>query len=187
MMRVFRFLFIACLTVAIVSCTGYRRPPVAFHEVLTDPYQLDSGDRLRLVVFGQTDLSASFTVDQSGYIAVPLIGKVPARGLTTAQLEGNIAQKLRAGFVRNPDVSLEIEQYRPFFIMGEVRTPGQFPYVAGMTAQKAIAIAGGFTARGYQKNVDITRQINGEVLTGRVPITDPIRPGDTIYIRERLF
>lgn len=186
-MRFLRLLLVACLAAAVASCTGYRRPPAAFHQILTEPYQLDSGDRLRLVVFGQTDLSASFTVDQSGLISVPLIGAVPARGFTTAQLEGTIAQKLRAGYVRNPDVSLEIEQYRPFFIMGEVRTPGQFPYVAGMTAQMAIAIAGGFTARGYQKNVDITRQINGKVITGRVPITDPIRPSDTIYVRERIF
>jgi len=187
MMRVFRVVLIACLASALVSCTGYHRPPAAFHEVLTEPYQLDSGDKLRLVVFGQTDLSSSFTVDQSGYISVPLIGSVPARGKTTSELEGDIAHKLRAGYVRNPDVSLEIESYRPFFIMGEVRNPGQYPYVAGMTAQMAIAIAGGFTARGYQSNVDITRQLNNRVLTGRVPITDPIRPGDTIYIRERLF
>ena len=169
------------------SCTGYRRPSTAFHQTLTEPYQLDSGDKLRLVVFGQTDLSASFTVDQSGYISVPLIGAIPARGKTTSQLESDIAVKLKAGYVRNPDVSLEVETYRPFFIMGEVRTPGQFPYVAGMTAQMAVAIAGGFTARGHQKTVDITRQINGKVLTGRVQITDPVRPGDTIYVRERLF
>ncbi|MBB4304798.1 polysaccharide export outer membrane protein [Rhodobium orientis] len=187
MTRVLRLILIAGLAALVVSCTGYRRPPTAFHQVLTEPYQLDSGDKLRLVVFGQSDISSTYTVDQAGHISVPLIGAVAARGKTTSDVERAIATKLRAGYIRNPDVSVEIEQYRPFFIMGEVRTPGQYPYVAGLTAQTAVAIAGGFSARGYQKSVDITRQINGKVLTGRVPITDPIRPGDTIYIRERLF
>ncbi|MGI9355431.1 MAG: polysaccharide biosynthesis/export family protein, partial [Rhizobiaceae bacterium] len=90
-------------------------------------------------------------------------------------------------FIRNPDVSGEVERYRPFFIMGEVSTSGQYTYVPGMTVQNAIAIAGGYTARANQESVDITRQINGKVLTGRVPITDPILPSDTIHIRERIF
>lgn len=187
MMQVFRVLLVACLALSVMSCTGYRRPPAAFHQVLTEPYLLDSGDNLRLVVFGQTDLSSTFTVDQAGFISVPLIGTVGARGRTTSQLEADIAARLRNGYVRNPDVSLEIAQYRPFFIMGEVRNPGQYTFVPGMTAQMGIAIAGGFTARGNQKNVDITRQINGEIMTGRVPISDPIRPSDTIYVRERIF
>ena len=103
------------------------------------------------------------------------------------QLEARIAQSLRAGFLRNPDVTVEIDQYRPVFIMGEVGAPGQYAYVPGMTVQKAIAAAGGFTARANQSNSDITRQVNGQVLTGRVLITDPLLPGDTVYVRERLF
>ena len=186
-MRFFRVVLIACMAALLVSCSGYRRPPTAFHQVLTQPYHLDSGDQVRVVVFGQTELSNSYTVDQAGYISMPLVGMVPARGKTTPQLESTIAKQLRNGYVRDPDVSVEIAKYRSIFIMGEVRNAGQYPYVAGLTAQMAIATAGGFSARAEQKSVDITRQVNGEVLSGRVPITDPIRPGDTIYIRERLF
>jgi polysaccharide export outer membrane protein len=172
---------------AVAGCTNYAKPKPAFHQVLTEAYRLDAGDRLRVTVFGQADLTNSYTVDQAGYIAMPLIGGVPARGATAPDLEQAIATKLRSGFLRNPDVSVEVEQYRPFFIMGEVRNAGQYPYVAHMTAQTAVAIAGGFSARAGQAQVDITRQINGEIMTARVPITDPIRPGDTIYVRERLF
>jgi polysaccharide export outer membrane protein len=94
---------------------------------------------------------------------------------------------LARGFVRSPDVSVEIDRYRPFFIMGEVGSPGQYAYVPGMTTQNAIAIAGGFTSRAQQIDADITRQVNGKIVTGRVPISDAILPGDTIYVRERLF
>ena len=90
-------------------------------------------------------------------------------------------------YIRDPDVSVEVERYRPVFIMGEVGAAGQYSYVPGMTAQKAIAAAGGFSPRAYQGNVDVTRTINGKVMTGRVMITDPLLPGDTIYVRERLF
>ncbi len=108
-------------------------------------------------------------------------------GATAKQIEADIAAKLRNGFLRDPDVSVEIDRYRPFFVMGEVGTAGQYVYVPGMTVQNAIAIAGGFSPRANQASADITRQINGKVINGRVPLSDPIMPGDTIYIRERLF
>lgn len=182
-----RVVAIITLSLLMAGCSGYRRPPTAFHEVLTQPYVLDSGDRLRVVVYGQEAISKSYTVDQGGYISMPLVGEVPVRGTTTHQLEASLKARYAKGYLRDPDISVEVDQYRPFFVMGEVRNAGQYPYVAGMTAQMAVAIAGGFTARGKQGNVDITRQINGEVINGRVPLSDPIRPGDTIYVRERLF
>lgn len=181
---------IVCLLLALVlsACmaTGsVKRVPQA--DLAAEPYRLDSGDRLRVVVFGQADLSNSFAVDQGGHIAMPLVGTIPARGATTQELAGRIAAALRGGFLRDPDVSVEIEQYRPFFIMGEVRAPGQYVYVAGMTAQTAVAIAGGFTPRASEGDAEITRAIDGEVMRGRVALTAPIRPGDTIRIRQRLF
>ena len=187
-----KFLISCVSTVALAStvtgcATAYRPAPPAFHEILQQPYRLDAGDRLRVTVFEQIDLTNTYTVDKAGYIAFPLVGAVPARGQTIKEIEANIADKLSEGFIRNPDVSVEIDRYRPFFIMGEVTTAGQYTYVPGMTVQNAIAIAGGYTARAEQKSVDITRQINGKVMTGRVPITDPILPGDTIFLRERLF
>jgi polysaccharide export outer membrane protein len=141
----------------------------------------------RVTVFEQDGLTGTYTIDQSGYIAFPLIGAVPARGRTLQELEGNIAASLRQGYLRDPDVSIEIDRYRSFYIMGEVGQAGQYSYVAGMTVQNAIAIAGGYSSRANQRNVDITRNINGKIMTGRVRITDPILAGDTIYVRERLF
>jgi polysaccharide export outer membrane protein len=171
----------------IAGCSGYRPAPAAFNEALNQPYLLGAGDKVRVTVFEQEGLTNTYSVDQSGYIAFPLIGSVPARGATMQQLEGAIAGQLRNGYLRDPDVSVEMDRYRPIFVMGEVGAAGQYSYVPGMTVQKAIAAAGGFSPRAYQGNVDITRDINGKVLTGRVRTSDPLLPGDTIYVRERLF
>lgn len=180
-------LFGLVLASAIAGCSTYRPVDPAFHAALTRPYLLDSGDRMRITVFGQTDLTNTYSVDQAGYVAFPLIGSVAARGKTAKQMEAQIAQQLANGYVRDPDVTVEIDRYRPFFIMGEVGAGGQYSYVPGMTVQNAVAIAGGFTSRADQANADITRHINGQVMTGRVPLSDPILPGDTIHIRERLL
>lgn len=181
------FLAAAMTSLALAGCSGYHPAPKAFHEAVIQPYRLDSGDRLRITVFEQPGLTGTFAIDQSGYIAYPLIGSVAARGRTLQELEGSIAASLRQGYLRDPDVTIEIDRYRSFFIMGEVGEAGQYSYVAGMTVQNAIAIAGGFTPRANQRSVDITRKINGEIMTGRVSISDPILAGDTIYVRERLF
>ena len=183
----FRAFLVLVVCGLLTACSGYERPPTAFHEILTQPYQLDSSDRLRILVFGQNDLSNTYTIDQAGYISFPLIGSVAARGMTQQELATEIARKLKQGYLRDPDVSVEVDTYRPVFVMGEVQSAGQYNYVPGMTVQNAIATAGGFSARALQADVDITRQINGEIINGRVPISDPIRPGDTIYVRERYF
>jgi polysaccharide export outer membrane protein len=167
--------------------TSYPPQDPATYKALIAPYRLDSGDRLRVVVFGQTDLSNTYTIDQAGYISMPLVGAVAARGRSTQELEGEIAAKLRKGFVRDPDVSVEVDRYRPFFIMGEVTSAGQYPYVNGLTAQTAVAIAGGFTPRAQRADVDVTRQVNGKVTTVRILPTQPVFPGDTINVRERFF
>jgi polysaccharide biosynthesis/export protein len=181
-------LFHSMLAVVLVAgCSGYRPAPAAFNEALTQPYRLGAGDRVRVTVFEQESLTNTYSVDQSGYIAFPLIGAVPARGSNVQELEGAIAGELRNGYLRDPDVSVEIDRYRPIFVMGEVGAAGQYSYVPGMTVQKAVAAAGGFTPRANQKNVDITRDINGKVMTGRVKTSDPLLPGDTLYVRERLF
>jgi len=169
------------------GCSSYRPAPAGFHEAVNKPYVLDAGDRIRVTVFEQETLTNVYSVDQSGYIAFPLVGAVAARGHTAQQIEAQIADKLRQGYLRDPDVSVEVDRYRPIFVMGEVGAAGQYSYVPGMTAQKAVASAGGFSPRASQANVDITRSINGEVITGRVVTTEPLLPGDTIYVRERLF
>jgi polysaccharide export outer membrane protein len=153
----------------------------------TAPYTLASGDRLRIIVFGQDSLSNSYAVDSSGHVSMPLIGLVSAKGLTTAALARSIEAHLRQGYLREPKVSVEVEAFRPFFILGEVASPGQYPYVNGMTAETAVAIAGGFTPRAYKATADLTREVDGQPLNGSIPITQRLRPGDTIVIRERFF
>jgi polysaccharide export outer membrane protein len=150
-------------------------------------YTLDSGDRLRIVVFGQDGLTNSYSVDASGHIALPLIGEVLARGATTDQLSARIAEKLRDGFIREPHVAVEVEAYRPFFILGEVTAPGQYPFVANMSVETAVAIAGGFTPRAFRKTVTLDRIFNGRRVRITVPTTFPVRPGDTLNVQERWF
>ncbi len=118
---------------------------------------------------------------------MPLIGLVRAQGLTTAQLQTTIEARLRQGYLRDPRVSVEVEAFRPFFVLGEVGVSGQYPFVNGMTVQNAIAIAGGFSPRGAQDSVDLTRTLDGKTVTASVPLTFPVRPGDTITVRERFF
>jgi polysaccharide biosynthesis/export protein len=166
----------------------YVPAPLAFAPAAPNkPYTLDSGDRLRIVVFGQDGLSNSYVVDASGYIAMPLIGSVLARGATTAELSDRISDKLRQGFIKEPHVAVEVEAYRPFFILGEVTQPGQYPYVADMTVETAVAIAGGFGPRAYRKTVTVTRVIHGVQVKMTVPTSFPLRPGDTVNVQERWF
>lgn len=169
------------------GCTSYRPAPEAFNRAINQPYILGAGDQVRITVYGQTSLTNVYSVDQAGAVAFPLIGSVKAKGRTPKQLEADISGKLREGYLRNPDVSVEVAQYRPIFVMGEVGASGQYSYVPGMTVQKAIAVAGGFSPRAAQGTVDVTREFNGKVMTAHVSTSDPVLPGDTIYVRERFF
>ena len=178
---------IAVALATLAGCTSYKPVSPAFQHALNEPYQLDAGDRVRVTVFEQASLTNTYAVNKGGYLSMPLVGEVEARGRTTHQLQSVLSTALADGFIRDPDVTVEVEQYRPFFIMGEVTLGGQYAYVPGMTAQNAIAIAGGYTTRADQRTVDVTRQVNGKILTGRVLASDQIIPGDTVYVRERLF
>jgi len=152
-----------------------------------EPYTLDSGDRLRVVVFGQEGLTSTYIVDATGKISMPLIGSVSARGCTTTQLARAISDKLRNGYVREPHVAIEVESYRPFFILGEVIAPGLYPYVPNMTVETAVAIAGGFTPRAYRYDAEVSRSQSGVTARQKVPLIAPVRPGDTITVNERWF
>src|SRR6478752_7706229 len=149
---------------------GYASAPVAVPAAAEPAYTLDAGDKLRVVVFGQDGITNSYIVDAGGKVNMPLIGAVPARGLTAQQLAAAIATRLKQGFVREPHVTVEIETYRPFFILGEVTTPGQYPYVANLTAEMAVAIAGGFAPRAYKKTVELTRKTGGQQVHVEVPL-----------------
>ncbi|WP_439499096.1 polysaccharide biosynthesis/export family protein [Bosea sp. (in: a-proteobacteria)] len=186
MSRPLASLALAVALAASACAPRYVAPELAVADI-NAPYRLASGDRLRIIVFGQDNLSNVYAVDGSGRIAMPLIGAVDAQGRTTQQLAREIEGRLRAGFLREPKVSVEVDAYRPFFVLGEVTNSGQFPYVNGMTVQTAVAIAGGFTPRGQRDYAEVTRQIDGQLVTGTVPITYQVQPGDTIVIKERWF
>lgn len=162
---------------------AYAAPVIA----LDDRYRLDAGDRLRVVVFGQEGLTNTYAVGSTGFITMPLIGGVPARGLTPSELSGAIAAKLRNGFIREPSVAVEVEAYRPFFILGEVAAPGQYPYVPNMTVESAVAIAGGYSPRALRNNVRMTRSNVAGSVSAVVPPTTQVSPGDTIVVGERWF
>jgi polysaccharide export outer membrane protein len=163
-------------------------PAYAAAAPVPDPrYTLDSGDKLRVVVFGQDGLTNTYIVGADGNVNMPLIGNVPARGTTTPELASAITARLKNGYVREPHVSVEVEVNRPFFILGEVTTPGQYPYVPNMTAETAIAIAGGFSPRADKRQVQLSRTASGQMIKGDVPLSYPVRPGDTIMVKERWF
>jgi polysaccharide export outer membrane protein len=151
------------------------------------PYLLDSGDKLRVFVYGQPNLSRGYTVDHDGHITVPLIGTVKARGHTTQDLEHIIRRELAAEYVRDPKVTVDIQENRPFFILGEVKNAGKYPYVSGMTVETAIAIAGGYSERASTRKFRITRRINGWVEQVEAPSDYVVQPGDTVYVFERFF
>ena len=170
--------------VVVAAPVAYVEPmPVRYDAA----YHLDAGDRLRVVVYGQEGLTNTYAIDAGGSITMPLIGAVPARGRTTAGLAAAISAKLRAGFIRDPSVAVEIEAYRPFFILGEVAAPGQYPYVPNMTVESAVAIAGGFSPRARRDSVTVTHTDASGTERFVVPPGSPISPGDTVLVSERWF
>ena len=170
-----------------VAQAGYA--PIAYAPVVPHDaaYRLDAGDKLRVVVFGQEGLTNTYAIDAGGSITMPLIGAVPARGRTPAGLASEITERLRNGYIREPSVAVEIEAYRPFFILGEVAAPGQYPYVPNMSVESAVAIAGGFSPRARRDRVTLTHTDGGGSVRAVVPLGTPINPGDTVLVGERWF
>ncbi len=150
-------------------------------------YLLDTGDKLRVFIYGQPNLSRIYTVDQQGMISIPLIGNVTARGLTTYGVDAVITEKLGRDLVRDPQVTVDIHENRPFFILGEVRNAGQYPFVSGMTIETAVAIAGGYSDRASDRKFRITRRENGLVETHYGSSDYAVKPGDTVFVYERFF
>ena len=157
--------------------------PVAYDTA----YRLDAGDKLRVVVYGQEGLTNTYAIDAGGSITMPLIGAVPARGRTPAGLASEISGRLRRGYIREPSVAVEIEAYRPFFILGEVAAPGQYPYVPNMSVESAVAIAGGFSPRARRDTVTLTHTDGSGSMRVVVPLGTAVNPGDTVLVGERWF
>jgi polysaccharide export outer membrane protein len=154
---------------------------------LDQGYRLGTGDKMKISVYGEDDLSGEFLVDGSGQVQFPLLGHVHAAGLTVAQFVDSLTAGLAAKYLRDPKVSVQIENYRPFYIMGEVNRPGEYPYENSLSALGAIALAGGYTYRANSSTVYIRR--NGSSKEDAYPMssTPPIYPGDVLRIAERIF
>ena len=150
-------------------------------------YLLDSGDRVRVFVYGQPNLTRTYPVDGEGFISMPLIGSVKARALTTYDLGATIATMLGTDYVRDPQVAVEVVSYRPVFVIGEVRNAGQFAFQPGMTVETAVAVAGGYTPRANQRTFEITRAVDGAPMQIEASPHERVRPGDTVRINERFF
>jgi polysaccharide biosynthesis/export protein len=169
----------------VVAPVAYAEPaPVVAYD---SQYRLDAGDKLRVVVYGQEGLTNTYAIDAGGSITLPLIGAVQARGLTPAGLASTITARLRNGYIREPSVAVEIESYRPFFILGEVAAPGQYPYVPNMSVESAVAIAGGFSPRAKRDAVTLTHTEARGTIRAVVPLGTPLSPGDTVLVGERWF
>ena len=153
-----------------------------------ESYRLGSGDKVKLTVYGENDLGGEYLVDGGGQVQLPLLGQVPAVGMTVHDFETSVGSKfVSEGYLKDPRVSVEVLNYRPFYIIGEVKNPGQYPYVNGMNALNAVALAGGYTYRADEKDVYIRK--NGSSKEQEVPAdqTTRVNPGDIIRVDERIF
>lgn len=160
---------------------AYTRQPGGFE------YTLGPGDKLKLTVFGESDLSGDFTIDGAGYIRLPLVGEVRAAGYTSQQLEGVIANTLSPAYLKTPRLAVEVATYRPFYIIGAVARPGQYPYVDHMNALNAVALAGGFLSSAVESVVFIRREGTNEEIEVPADRTTAIRPGDVVKVHTTIF
>jgi polysaccharide biosynthesis/export protein VpsN len=181
------------LTLLIAACANdapaprkIASPPAAAVPDLS-AYRLGIGDRVRIDVFGEPDLSLEATVDPTGRISYPLLGSVDALRKNAAELQNAIASGLAAGYLVNPDVRATVVQYRAFYITGQVQRPGAYPYIAGLTVEKALALAGGMTNLASERGIYLLREDHAASQRKRVGVDATVLPGDTLVVEESLF
>jgi protein involved in polysaccharide export with SLBB domain len=150
-------------------------------------YTLGSGDKVRVNVFGQADLQGEYVIDGAGFVQLPLIGQTKAAGLTIAEFQKQVTEKLGNGYLVNPNVDVEVVTYRPFYIIGEVRTPGQYAYINGMSVLNAVALAGGYTDRADKSEIYIRRNGSSKEVEYPGDETTKVNPGDIVRVSERFF
>lgn len=195
-MQLYRALQIASAGLAAIVLAGCESTPAAQQAATaTDAatprtvqaYKLGAGDQVRITVFNHVDLSGEFEVDGSGAIALPLIGQVQATDLTTRELEARLTERYSDGFLKEPRVNAEVMTYRPFYILGEVSTPGEYPYTSGLSVINAVAAAGGFSYRANKKIVYIKTAEGTQEVKYPLNAATMVQPGDTIRVDERIF
>ncbi len=156
-------------------------------ERVVGEYRLGASDEIRVTVFGEPELSGEYLLDGAGSVSLPLIGQVTALDLTLREFESVVAARFANGYLRNPRVNAEVMNYRPFYILGEVRTPGEYPYSSGLTVLNAVATAGGFTYRANDKFIYVRGADDTQEYKVGLDPTTPILPGDTIRVAEKFF
>jgi len=195
-MQLYRAIQIASAGLAAIVLASCESAPAAQQAVTaTDAatprtvqaYKLGAGDQVRITVFNHVDLSGEFEVDGSGTIALPLIGQVQAVDLTTRELEVSLTERYSDGFLKEPRVNAEVMTYRPFYILGEVSTPGEYPYTSGLSVINAVAAAGGFSYRANKKIVYIKTAEGTQEVKYPLNAATMVQPGDTIRVDERIF
>ncbi len=183
-----RLLLLIC-TLLISSLSWAQAVPTG----MTDPgdidnsYRLGAGDKLQINVFNQADLTGEYTLDANGRFTMHLIGKVKAKGLTPTELEAQLVSMLKPDYLVNPRVSVRVQNFRPFYIIGEVKSPSSYAYVNGMTYLTAVAIAGGYTYRAKKSHVYVVRGDDPERKEIKLEVNEKVRPGDIVRIAERMF
>lgn len=169
----------------IIPLSACATRPATYMVETKGPYLLDTGDAVRVTVYGDTELTESYRVDDGGNLSLPLVGSIAVRGQTTKAAASRIEAALANGYMRNPNVAVEVAEYRPFYIQGEVGNSGQFPYVYGMTVRAAVSTAGGFKETANRNKATIYRRQGNQMVKADVGLDTPIYPGDTIVIQER--
>jgi polysaccharide export outer membrane protein len=170
-----------------VWAQAVQEAPVPALGASNTTYQLDAGDRIKVNVFNQPDLSGEFQLDDKGQFVMPLIGRVNAEGLTAAKLETLLVKRFKPDYLVSPRIFIQVLNYRPYYLIGEALKTGAFPYVAGMTYLTAIATAGGFTYRAKKDYVYVIRADDPKQKEIKLSVEEKIQPGDIIRIAERLF
>ena len=173
------------LCFSVLVCFGFVTPQAVSQD--NSGYKLGTGDKVRVTVFGHEDLSGEFEVDGSGNVSLPLIRNVKAKGLSVSELEQSIIDRLKPDYLKNPSVSVDVLNYRPFYIYGEVNQPGSYAYVNGMTVVNAVAMAGGFTYRAKKSRVQIIRGNDPSKSPQDAGRDTKVLPGDVIEVPERFF
>ncbi len=187
-MRMIRRCICAALTLSLLSACAPGRGLPPLPPAPAGAYRLGSGDQVRIITVGEDALTGEFRIDDAGRIAVPMLGSLPAAGQTPAALGESMRRALIGkGLVVAPSVSVEVIQYRPIFVLGEVNKAGEFPYQPGMTLLSAVALAGGFTYRAVEDRASVVRNENGRANEWRVGRATPLQPGDVVTVFERRF
>ncbi len=174
------------VALALLGCASSSDPALPSDPVTA--YQLDSGDKVRLIVYNDVSLSQEYVISDTGSLNIPTLDPIPARGSTVDALKDKVRAAFKArGLYNHADIGLEITEYRPIFITGEVNKPGSYPYVPNLTTLSAVALAGGYTMRANQSEIEVVRKTADKPTEYRATPLDPLRPGDVVVIKEEVF